>query len=181
ATTTSVVGSYTITAAQGTLSAANYTFAFANGTLHVNPAATGTALGASLLTPLAGVDTVTLTASVTVMPPGAGGPTGSVDFFDTTTGTDLGTVGLSNGTASLTVGTLGIGKHAITATYLGDSNFLPSSGTASLEVIPPASLSGSVFADFNDDGQIDFGENGISGVSVHLTGTDDLAHLVSRV
>jgi hypothetical protein len=38
ATTSSPVGSYTITAGQGTLSAANYTFAFVNGTLTINPA-----------------------------------------------------------------------------------------------------------------------------------------------
>jgi hypothetical protein len=55
-----------------------------------------------------------------------------------------------------------------------------SSGTASLTALVPASLSGSVFADFNQDGQIDFGESGISGVSVHLTGTDDLGHAVDR-
>ncbi|MEI6084335.1 MAG: MBG domain-containing protein [Verrucomicrobiota bacterium] len=38
ATTSSPVGSYTITAAVGTLSAANYTFTYVNGTLTVNPA-----------------------------------------------------------------------------------------------------------------------------------------------
>src|SRR5205823_3042069 len=39
ATASSPAGSYTITAAQGTLSATNYTFAFVNGTLTVNGAA----------------------------------------------------------------------------------------------------------------------------------------------
>jgi hypothetical protein len=180
ATATSPVGPYPITAAQGTLSAANYTFAFVSGTLHVNPAATGTALGASLLTPLAGVDMVALTASVTVMPPGAGGPTGSVDFFDTTTGTDLGTAPLSGGTATLNLPPLVAGPHVLRATYSGDGNFTSSSGTLSLTALVPASLSGSVFADFNDDGQVDFGEAGISGVSVHLTGTDDLGHPIDR-
>ncbi len=38
ATAASGVGTYTITAAQGSLSAANYTFAFSNGTLTVTPA-----------------------------------------------------------------------------------------------------------------------------------------------
>ncbi len=38
ATSSSPVGPYTITAAQGTLSAANYTFTFVNGTLTINPA-----------------------------------------------------------------------------------------------------------------------------------------------
>ena len=39
ATTNSAVGGYTITAAAGSLSAANYTFSFTNGTLTVNPLA----------------------------------------------------------------------------------------------------------------------------------------------
>ncbi len=38
ATSSSPVGSYTITASQGTLSAANYTFTFVNGTLTINQA-----------------------------------------------------------------------------------------------------------------------------------------------
>jgi hypothetical protein len=160
---------------------ANFKPASGSSTLMITPAATGTILGASLLTPLAGVDRVALTASVTVMPPGGGGPTGSVDFFDTTTGIDLGTAPLSGGTATLNLQPLGIGAHVLQATYSGDGNLLSSSGTASLTALAPSSLSGSVFADFNDDGQIDFGENGISGVSVHLTGTDDLGHAVDRI
>jgi hypothetical protein len=37
---------------------------------------------------------------------------------------------------------------------------------------PPSSLSGIVWEDFNNNGQVDFGERGISGVTVTLTGTD---------
>jgi hypothetical protein len=47
-------------------------------------------------------------------------------------------------------------------------------------IIAPSSLSGMVFEDFNDDGQVDFGEQGIGGVPITLTGTDDLGHAVSR-
>src|SRR5205085_2310243 len=32
--------------------------------------------------------------------------------------------------------------------------------------------------DFNDDGEVDFGEQGIAGVAIRLTGTDDLGHPV---
>src|SRR5262249_26826592 len=46
-------------------------------------------------------------------------------------------------------------------------------------IIAPSSLSGMVFVDFNDDGQVDFGEQGIAGVTVTLTGTDDLGHAVN--
>jgi hypothetical protein len=45
--------------------------------------------------------------------------------------------------------------------------------------LTPSSLSGTVFVDFNDDGQVDFGENGISGVKITLTGTDDLGNPVN--
>jgi parallel beta-helix repeat protein len=41
-----------------------------------------------------------------------------------------------------------------------------------------ASLMGFVFEDFNDDGQIDFGEPGIAGVSIQLQGTDDLGRTI---
>jgi SdrD B-like domain/Bacterial Ig-like domain (group 3) len=126
------------------------------------------------------VDTVTFTAGVSVTAPGGGVPTGSVDFYDATTLTDLGSIALVNGAASLSTGALTVGNQVIVATYSGDGDFLSSAGSGSLNVLPPASLSGTVFADFNDDGQIDFGENGISGVSVHLTGADDLGHAVDR-
>ncbi len=46
--------------------------------------------------------------------------------------------------------------------------------------LTPSSLSGTVFEDFNDDGQIDFGEEGIANVLITLTGTDDLGDAVSQ-
>jgi probable HAF family extracellular repeat protein len=45
-------------------------------------------------------------------------------------------------------------------------------------VPPPSSLSGVVFSDFNNDGQVDFGEQGIAGVTIKLDGTDDLGNAV---
>jgi hypothetical protein len=41
-----------------------------------------------------------------------------------------------------------------------------------VQAVPPASLSGLVFSDFNNDGQVDFGEQGIPGVPITLTGAD---------
>jgi uncharacterized delta-60 repeat protein len=43
----------------------------------------------------------------------------------------------------------------------------------------PGSLSGIAWEDFNDDGQVDFGEKGIAGVAITLTGTDDLGNPVN--
>jgi hypothetical protein len=176
----SAPGIYAIIVGAGTLADPDYAFRFVNGALAINQAATGTALSASVLTPLAGVDPVTLTATVAVNAPGGGALTGTVDFYDLTAGRDLGSAAVVNGVASLTAGPFAAGRHVIAATYSGDSNFLSSAGTASLTALAPASVSGSVFADFNDDGQIDFGEAGISGVSVRLNGADDLGHAVDR-
>jgi Bacterial Ig-like domain (group 3)/Right handed beta helix region len=74
---------------------------------------------------------VTFTATVTANTPGSGTPTGAVDFFDTTTNTDLtpGGVSLSSGTATFSTTSLAVGSHTIKATYSGDTNFLTSTGT----------------------------------------------------
>ena len=61
---------------------------------------TATATGGAYGTP------VTIAATVTASAPGSGTPTGSVDFFDTTTGDDLGTVSLSGGKATLSTTSL---------------------------------------------------------------------------
>jgi hypothetical protein len=67
---------------------------------------------------------VTLTASVRAnTTPGSGTPTGSVNFFDVSTNTDLGSAPLSGGSASLTTAALGAGSHLIRASYSGDDQF----------------------------------------------------------
>jgi hypothetical protein len=175
---TSPVGSYVITSGTGTLNAHDYVFAFVNGTLTVGKASTSTALTESAATPLFGVDSETFSANVTINAPGSGSATGNVRFVDDVSGAILGTVALSNGIASLTTSALAVGNHHVTATYLGDGNCVGSAGAVSLEALAPASVSGTVFEDFNEDGLVDFGENGIAGVAVTLTGTDDLGHTV---
>src|SRR5262249_48336676 len=92
-------GTSPITVGAGTLADPDYEFQLINGTLTVNKASTGTALSVSATTPLAGVDPGTLTATVTIGAPGSGALTGSVDFYDTTTGTALGSSALVNGVA----------------------------------------------------------------------------------
>jgi N-acetylneuraminic acid mutarotase len=179
ATQYSAPGPYTITVGAGTLADPDYTFQTMNGTLTVSRAVTVTSLTASTSSPLAGVDAVDLTANVTINAPGGGTVGGSVDFVDTTTGHDFGSVNVVNGVATLHAGTFAAGAHAFTAAYSGDTNFQCSSGAASLTAVAPGSLSGTVFEDFNDDGQVDFGEQGIGGVSITLAGTDDLGHCVN--
>jgi hypothetical protein len=108
-------------------------FTASNGsvTQQVNSAATSTALTSSANPSVVG-QPVTLTAMVTVTAPGAGTPTGTVTFLDTTTSTTLGSIGVNtNGQALLPISTLGLGTHNIKATYSGDSNFTTSNGSLS--------------------------------------------------
>jgi hypothetical protein len=137
-----------------------------------------TSVSPSLATPLFGVDSVTFTATVGAAVAGFDSPGGSVQFAVDSTPVGA-AVPLIGGSASFSTSTLAVGAHTISATYSGDSSFQTSLGTTTVTVIPPASLSGVVFSDFNHDGQVDFGEQGIAGVPVTLTGTDDLGHAVS--
>ncbi|MGW7696711.1 Ig-like domain-containing protein [Streptomyces asiaticus] len=74
---------------------------------------------------------VTLTA--TVIPVGAGTPTGTVTFVVSGGPTLTGT--LSGGTTSVIASGLSVGTHIVTATYNGDANFTPSTGTTAVVVI----------------------------------------------
>ena len=78
---------------------------------------------------------IKLSASVAPKAPGAGSPTGSVDFYDTTTQTDLGSVKLSAGSASMTISTLPVGSQTITETYSGDGDFTTSNSSVSETVV----------------------------------------------
>lgn len=74
-------------------------------------------------------DAVTYTANVTAI---TGTPTGQVEFFDN--GVSLGFGTLVNGFATLTepgTGLTTLGFHPITATYVGDANFITSTSTVS--------------------------------------------------
>ncbi len=124
ATPSSPVGTYPITAAQGTLSAANYTFTFVNGTLTVvATASSSTTLSVNPTTVMYG-DPAVLTATVA-----PGGSTGTVSFFEGST--LLGTAALdSTTTAVLPVSTLPAGTHSISARYNGDANAPPSTSIA---------------------------------------------------
>ena len=133
ATSNSPVGNYAITAAQGTLSALNYTFTFVNGTLTIMPAPSSTSLTSAVNT-LYGSQATTLTALASVTGSG-GAPTGTVSFMLGSTLIGTATLVTVDGTdASATLQLLGsqlnIGPNSIRAAYSGDTNYQGSSSTA---------------------------------------------------
>src|SRR5260370_25242576 len=124
---------------------------------------------------------VTFTATVNVNSPGAGTPTGTVNFFDGITLLGPGT--LSGGVATFSTSALAVGSHSITAVYGGDSDFnrntsgaftqtvnqgatittVGTSGTptifgisltftANVSVVPPAAGTPTGTVTFNDNG-----------------------------
>jgi sugar lactone lactonase YvrE len=117
-------------AAQGTLSAQNYSFTFVGGVLTIQPAsssATLTSSSGSLYTTQA----ITLTATVSVTGSG-GAPTGTVNFMLGPTLLGIGTLFATDGTdAAATMRLFGsqltVGANSITAVYSGDSNYSGSS------------------------------------------------------
>ena len=76
---------------------------------------------------------VTLTSTVAANA-GSISPAGSVDFYDTTTSTDLGTVVLAAGIAMLSTANLPLGCETSPPTYGGNNDFQSSRATVTLTV-----------------------------------------------
>ena len=156
------VASYTTTAFQlpvGTLTitaqysgSPQYNASSSTFTHTVNPAATTTTV-ASSANPAVYGQAVTFTAIVAPVAPGAGIPTGTVEFYLGSTLLGSGTLD-ATGSASYTttVGQLPVGSGlTITANYLGSTNYTASSGTLSQDV-NKANTSGTITASFNPSG-----------------------------
>ena len=135
---------YTVTATYN--GDANFTASSGTDTQTVEQAVTAIDVG---LTPNPSVvgQQMTATATISVVQPGAGTPTGTVtfDFGDTTPTT---TVPLTGGTAAAThtyTGAAG-SPYPVTATYSGDANFTSSSETDSQSVGQPLTTTAVVSA-----------------------------------
>jgi hypothetical protein len=140
ATASLALGSHSITAVYS----GDLTYPTSTSPVHshtVNSASTSTAVTTSPNPSVVG-ESVTISASVTVNPPGAGSPSGSVEFFDGAT--SLGTSPLSGGSASLNTSALTVGGHSITAVYSGDPSFGGSTSPAHSHTVNPASTSTSL-------------------------------------
>lgn len=98
---------------------------------------TSTAVTADVPAPVYG-QTVTLTAAVSVTPPGSGQPTGTVQFYDGINA--LGTpVALGNdGNATLVTSALPVGSNVITASYSGDGTYGASTSDTFLVAVTQA-------------------------------------------
>jgi hypothetical protein len=121
-------GSLTLAAQQAATT--NYTSATTQTSLSIAKQASVTSVTASSQAPTP-VQNITLTA--TVAPMVTGTPSGTVTFFDN--GVQSGSpVNVAGGQAQL-VTTLLSGPQTISATYSGDANFLPSSGTDAAPVV----------------------------------------------
>lgn len=116
-------GTYTVRAAYIDGHSGDGSFSGTGSTQHVvTKAPTAISMSGSSALSEAG-QSVTFTATVAAVAPGAGMPTGTVTFFDGVT--PLGTVTLNgSGQATLSTSTLTTGAHTITATYSGDNSFL---------------------------------------------------------
>src|SRR5262249_21308297 len=105
-------------------------------TVTVNRAATAVAL-ASSVNPAVPGQAVTFTATVAVVAPGAGTPTGTVTFMDGNVVLGTGAVG-ADGTAMFTTSFAAAGGHAITAVYNGNATLQTSTSQALTEQVNAA-------------------------------------------
>jgi hypothetical protein len=119
-----------------------------NFTQVVNKAGTTPAI-ASSTSPTVSGQPVTFTATVTAVPPGAGTPSGTVQFR--VDGVNLGSaVTLTGGSAtSPTTTSLAVGNRAITAIYNGDTNFNTSTSPSLTQVVNKANTTTGVTASTN--------------------------------
>jgi CSLREA domain-containing protein len=117
-----------------------------NGGQTINHAETATALISSVNPSPLG-QSVTFTATVTVVAPGAGTPTGEVGFV-IDGGAPI-SVTLVSGQASLTTSTLTLGNHPVTANYAGDANYTGSTSNTTDQVVNPADTTTTIASALN--------------------------------
>jgi hypothetical protein len=145
ATTASIVGTYPITGSGAT--ATDYAFSYFSGTLTITQSLSA-GMVISSANPASSGTNVTFSVAVSAVAPGAGAPTGTVNFrID---GNVLGSGTLSGGVTALTTNTLMRGAHTVVAEYAGDGNFLGSTNSLSPnQVIDTPPVAGNVTIDRN--------------------------------
>jgi hypothetical protein len=104
-----------------------------SGAIGVITALTTSCLLTSSVNPSAPGSNVTFTAAVNGVPPAADLPTGNVVFW--ANGAPFATNALVSGGSSAGTASLPLGTNALTAQYLGDGNFLGSTGSLAQVVV----------------------------------------------
>src|SRR5207302_580658 len=136
-----LVGSHTITASYGGVS--NFLPSTTALMQTVGKASTNTVVVASL-NPSTSGQSVTFTATLSVQSPGAGTPTGTVQFgIDGSNSGGPVNVSFFGGvtTANFSTASLTGGSHTVTASYNGDTTFNPSTSAPLTEMVNKASTS----------------------------------------
>ena len=129
----------------------------------VSQGSTAAVVGSSLNPSVSG-QTVTYTATVTVVSPAAGTPTGTVNFEDggvTIAGCGAKTLAAA-GTATCAISYSGAGTHSITAIYSGNVDFAGSTSPTLTQTVSQASTSTVVASSLNPS---------VTGQTVTLTAT----------
>jgi hypothetical protein len=125
------VGSHSITASYG--GDANFNTSTSSALTQVVKQASTTTVVTSSANPSVSGQSVAFTATVAVVSPGAGTPSGSVTFKDGAA--VLGTGTLNAGSARFTTSSLAIGSHSITAAYSGDPKFVGSTSAMLIQKV----------------------------------------------
>ncbi len=132
-TTSLAVGSHSIKAVYS--GDTNFTTSTSVSTSQtVAQSSTTTKLTKNTTTAIHSGQSVTFTATLAAVSPGAGTPTGIVTFYDNGS-TMLGTGALTGGVTTFTTTTLPLGGNSITAVYAGDTNFSTSTSGAASQTV----------------------------------------------
>jgi subtilisin-like proprotein convertase family protein len=124
ATATSDVGNYPITVSGA--ASPNYTFNYVAGTLTITQSVTIGTITSSANPAVPGAS-VTFTMTSSAVAPGAGTPSGTVNFRIDGIVAGFGT--LSGGSATFATSALTVGSHTVVAEYAGTVNFIGSTNT----------------------------------------------------
>jgi hypothetical protein len=143
-TSTLAVGTHTIGLAYS--GDTNFLASTGTGLLTVVRATTSTTLASSLNPSVVG-QMETITATVNVVAPGVGSPTGTVTFTEGSL--TLATVPLSGNSASFSTSSLSVGNHVIAAVYSGDTNFADSTSTKFVQTVTNANSSTALISSLN--------------------------------
>jgi hypothetical protein len=157
------VGTHAITATYG--GSAQYVGSSGGISQLVNKASTAVAI-ASSVNPSAFGQSVTFSAAVTVVAPGAALPTGTVTFLDGAGTLGTGTLDAS-GNATFATSALAVGAHAITARYEGDAKLDGSTSAPLTETVSAAATSVALASSVNPS---TFGQSVSLTATVTVTG-----------